>query len=475
MYDVAIIGAGASGACIARKLSQYELKVALLEKEEDVSFGVSKANSGIIHGGFHSSCTKYLKARLELQGNLMFDQLHKELDFPFKRCGILVVAFSEEQLSTLETLHYQGVQNGAIGIEMCSRERVLDLEPKVNPDVLGGLHVPGGGTVEPYRFVFAVVESAVKNGVELLLNFKVTSAERNSDSYTIVSADGREIEAKYVINAAGLFADKVSEIFNAERYQIHPRKGEEYILDRSSAAYTNKVIFPVPSPNSKGTLVIPTPEGTIMVGPTALEIEDKEDLSTSNDNLQKIFDFAKQIIPQISQRDIISSFAGLRPTMQNEDFFIDSSKIIPNFIHVAGIQSPGLTAAPAIGDYVKDLLKKCGLRMEEKSHFNPYLTRVPRIHNMTPYQVAELTEENPQYGHIICRCEKISEAEIVEAIKRGHTTLDGVKFFTRTGMGRCQGGFCTSHIIKIIMRETGMTYDEITKHGKKSKVLFPRV
>ena len=232
-YDVAVIGAGVSGAAIARQLSRYNLKIALLDKEADVSFGTSKANSGIIHAGFHSS-RKYLKARLEIQGNLMFDRLQKELGFPFKRVGIIVAAFSEEELRGVQGLYQQGVDNGIIGIEICSRQRLLELEPGLNSDVVGGLHAPNGGIIEPYRFVFSLVESAVKNGTDLFLNFCVQNAEFKNESYTIKSSDGNKITAKYIINAAGLFADMISGILNAEKFNIIPRKGEEYLLDRLS-------------------------------------------------------------------------------------------------------------------------------------------------------------------------------------------------------------------------------------------------
>lgn len=473
-YDVAIIGAGVSGAAVARKLSQYRISTVLLEKEADVSFGASKANSGIIHGGFHSSM-KYLKARLEIQGNLMFDALQRELGFPFRRCGVIVAAFREEELKHIQSLYRQGVENGVIGIEICSRERILDIEPKLNPDVIGGLHAPNGGIIEPYRFVFSLVESAKKNGVELLVNYEVSRAVHEGEYWQISGRDGRSIAAKYIINAAGLFADQVSEIFGAEGFRIIPRKGEEYLLDRMSPAYPNKVIFPVPHGKTKGTLVIPTVEGTMMVGPTADEIDDKEDTSTSTEHLNRIFDFSRRMVPSISSRDIITSFAGLRPALEGGDFYIDISEKAPNFIQVAGIQSPGLTASPAIGEYVKDLLKKAGCELAEKRDWDPFIDKVPRMRNLSHFESEKIVEQNPMYGNIVCRCEKVSEGEIVEAVRRGHTTLDGVKFFTRMGMGRCQGGFCTYKTIKIIMRETGLSYEQVTKRGENSEILMRKL
>lgn len=468
--DIAVIGAGVSGAAVARQLSAYETEVVLLEKEVDVSFGVSKANSGIVHGGFHHS-PKYLKTRLEIQGNLMFDRLQRELDFPFSRCGILVVAMNEEEMKYIDHLYTQGVENGAIGIEMCSRERMFELEPKLDPDCVGGLHAPGGGVIEPYRFVFSLVESARKNGVELLTGFEVTEAERSGEGYRIHAADGRVVQARWVVNAAGLYADRVSRIFGGEEFSIHPRKGEYYLLDRRTKVCPQRVLFPVPTRVSKGMLVIPTAEGTVLIGPTAVDLEDKEDLSTNADQLSQILDQARKMVPGVSRTDVIAAFSGLRPALDDPDFYIDISGKAPGLIQVAGIQSPGLTAAPAIGEYVKDLLKKAGCRLTEKADYDPCVTRFPRIRDYTPFEAESLLAENPAYGNLVCRCEKISEAEIVEAIRRGHHTMDGIKYFTRAQMGRCQGGFCSYKIIKLIMRETGLAYHEITKRGPGSEVL----
>ncbi len=473
-YDVAIIGSGVSGASIARTLSRYDLKVVVLEKETDVAWGASKANSGIIHGGFHHNL-KHLKSRLEIKGNLMYDQLKRELDFPFSRPGIIVAALNEEELKIVEHLYHQGVENNSIGIEMVSRERILELSPKLNQDVIGGLYAPSGGIVEPYRFVFSLIESAKKNGVDVLTDFEVISSEAIDEQFLILSKDKREVRANYVINAAGLFADSISKIFNAEEFKITPRKGEYFLLDKATKANPDKVIFPVPNKVSKGILVIPTNEGTVLIGPTADEIEDKEDLSTSNDKLRQIFDSARKMIPTVSERDVITSFAGLRPSMESGDFYIDISKECKNFIQVAGIQSPGLTAAPAIGEYVKDLLKSLIGSLVEKNNYDPYITKLPTIRNMDPLDVANLVIKEPRYGNVVCRCENISEMEIVNAIKHGHTTLDGIKFFTRAGMGRCQGGFCTYKTIKILMKETGMSYDEVTKKGKKSFVIMDKL
>ncbi|MCX7655370.1 MAG: NAD(P)/FAD-dependent oxidoreductase [Treponemataceae bacterium] len=470
-YDVAIIGCGVVGANIARRLSAYRLQVVVVEKAADVSFGTSKANSGIIHGGFHHP-KKYLKSRLELQGNWMFDRLHQELGFPFKRCGIVVAALHEDEMKAVEHLYWQGRENGALGLELCSRERLLSLEPQLSPEVVGGLYAPAGGIIEPYRFVFALVESALKNGVHLYTNWKVVAAHWDTDEkkWHFINQDGKSLSARFVVNAAGLYADEVSRLFGAEEYTITPRKGEYFLLDRLTPVRPERVVFPVPSALSKGMLVIPTVEGTVLVGPTAEPVLSKEDLATTAEHLDTILEAGKRLVPGLNRNDVITSFAGLRPVL-GEDFYIEVSKKVPAFIQVAGIQSPGLTASPAIGEYVKDLLKAAGLELTEKPDWNPYLAPFPQARNLSPYEWDTLVQKDPAWGHVVCRCEAVTEAEIVEAIRQGHTTLDGIKYFTRAQMGRCQGAFCTYKIIKILMRETGMSYAEITKHGETSYIL----
>lgn len=471
--DVAIIGAGVCGASIARLLSLHNLDVVLLEKEEDVSFGTSKANSGIIHGGFHHH-SRFLKTRLELEGASLFGQLHADLGFPYKNCGILVVALHADEMKTIEHLYLQGVENGSRDIELCSRERMLSLEPKLAPETLGGLYAPSGGIIEPYRFVFSLVENARSNGVSVLTNFNVQTASRITDEGTecwhITAADGRRVRARFAVNAAGLFADSVSALFGAEQFTISARKGEYFLLDRLSKACPGKVIFPVPSSVSKGMLVIPTVEGTTLIGPTADTCLDKNDLSTAEERLYLITASAKNLVPAVSERDVITSFAGLRPVL-GEDFYIENSKLVPAFVQVAGIQSPGLTASPAIAMRVLDLLRDCGLNCVENPNAKRKNALTPRVRDMDEISRAAFVKAHPAYGSIVCRCEEISEGEIVEAVRMGHHTLDGVKFYTRAQMGRCQGGFCAYKIIKIIMRETGLPFDRVTKKGGKSFVL----
>lgn len=469
-FDLAIIGAGVSGASIARRLSAFELSVALLDKEADVSFGTSKANSGIIHGGFHHN-RKHLKARLELQGAGMYPQLHRELGFPYRQCGIVVAAFSPEEMTISEHLYRQGVENGSLGIELCGAARMRELEPKLHGDAIGGLYAPAGGIIEPYRFVFSLVDNARENGVEVITDFDVSAAERLAETFEISARDGRKLRADYVVNAAGLYADEVSRIFGAEEYRIQPRKGEYHLLDRRTPACPRRVVFPVPTPVSKGMLVIPTVEGTVLIGPTADAVPDKEDLRTTASRQEEIVRSARRLVPSVSHLDIIASFSGLRPTLEGGDFYIAESERQPGFVQVAGIQSPGLTAAPAVGEYVKELLKSAGCRLTEKQRFTALLPPVSRTRTETDEEIQAAWEADPREGRVVCRCETVTRGEIVTAIRQGHRTLDGIKFSSRAGAGRCQGSFCLPKLLELIALEANAPITEATKRGRESWVI----
>jgi len=472
-YDIAIIGAGVVGASIARSLSKYKLSVALLEQEVDVSFGTSKANSGIIHAGFHDKPGS-LKAELCVKGNAEYDRLADELEFPFERRGELVVAFDEEQQQVIYNLYQNGLKNGVRYMELLGRERTLELEPNLNPDVLGALYAPTAGIIGPYEYCFALVENAVKNGVELLLSFKVSDICKTDDTFNIGSADGRKIQSRYVVNAAGLYADEIASMCGGGDFKIMPRKGEEYLLDKRVGKLVRRVIFPAPKPNSKGILVIPTVDGPVMVGPTAIEIEDKEDFSTTKDGLDKVFSFACHMVPAIRTSDIITSFAGLRPVPSCPDFIIAESKI-KGFVNVAGIASPGLTASPAIAERVCRIILSSGLKMELDSGFDPKRKAKTRIRSLIENRdydkLEKLIKEDRNYSKLVCRCENVSEVEIIDAIQKGHTTFDAIKYATRACSGRCQGGFCTSRILQLIAEHANISVDKITKKGPGSELI----
>ncbi|MCF7790809.1 MAG: NAD(P)/FAD-dependent oxidoreductase [Victivallales bacterium] len=473
-FDVAVIGCGVVGAAIARELSRYKLGTAVIEKEADVSFGASKANSGIIHGGFHAP-PETLKGQLVVPGNRMFDQLSEELDFPFERRGEFMVAYTEDELRILQTYYERGLQNKVPYLELIGRERVLEMEPNLNPDVMGALYAPTAGVICPYEYCFSLIDNAVENGVELFLESKVSWIGKNTEEqFEIETENGNKIISRYIINAAGLFADNIASYVGLHNFKIHPRKGEEYLLDRRVSRLVHRVIFPCPKQTSKGMLVIPTVDGPVMVGPTAVDVDDKHDLSTSREGLKEVFQYAQKMVPGIRTSDIITSFVGLRPVATGGDFILGKTEV-EGFINAAGIQSPGLTASPAIAEYIRNVLIKEGVKLEHKPDFNPQRkSRFVRIRHFIDERdfnnYDNAVKKDSDYSKLVCRCENITEGEIVAAIKSGHTTLDGVKFATRAGTGRCQGGFCTSRVMEIIHRETGIPFELISKKGKGSEI-----
>jgi len=490
-YDVLIIGGGVVGSGIARELSHYKIRIALLEKEFDVSFGTSKSNSGIIHAGFHS-LPGTLHARLSVEGNRAFDRLCEELEFPFERRGSLMVAFSEEEMQTIHMYYERGRKNNVPYMEFLSRAKTLEMEPNLNPDLLGALYAPSTGIICPYEFCYALVEDALQNGLNLFTQEKVVRIRRGRPRTNVrgsAEASGRgrghpvEVETEkgsrfsgsFVINAAGVYADDVARLAGVANFKITPRKGEEYLLDRRVANLVRRVIYPVPTPISKGLLVIPTVDGPVMVGPSAFDVESKTDHDTTYEGLKAIFEHAQKMVPSIRTTDIITSFAGLRPVATGDDFIIGPTKM-KGFINAAGIQSPGLTSAPAIAEMVREILLKEGLKLELKADFLARRKGIVHIRKAIEERKFEKVEEairaDKDYAKLVCRCENVTEAEVSEAVKRGHTCMDAIKFMTRAGTGRCQGGFCSSRIMKIIESKTGTPLEKITKKGPGSELLL---
>ena len=475
-FQVIIIGCGVVGAAIARELSKFKIKIAVLEKEADVSFGTSKANSGIIHGGFHS-LQGSLKAKFVVPGNRKYDRLCEELEFPFERRGELMVAFDEDELRILQIYYKRGLDNKVPYMEILGRERVLEMEPNLSPDILGALYAPTAGIICPYEYCFALIGNARENGAELLLNQKVSWIGKNNNSRFVVETEaGNSFTADCIVNAAGLYADEIAQHMRITDFKIVPRKGEEYLLDRRVGTLIKRVVFPCPSSNSKGMLVIPTIDGPVMVGPTAIDTENKTDYSTTREGLKEVFQQAQRMVPGVRISDIITSFVGLRPAaVGNDGDFIIGKTDVQGFINAAGIQSPGLTASPAIAEHIREVITKEGLKMELKSNFDPHrktvCTKIRHLLGKRDFeQYGKIVDKNKAYSKLVCRCENVTEAEIIAAIRDGHTTLDGIKFATRAGTGRCQAGFCTSRVMEIIHRETGIPFDKITKKGKGSEI-----
>ena len=471
LQDVTIIGGGVIGCAIARELSRYRLRLLLVEKECEVGFGTSKSNSGIIHAGHHGS-PAMLKGQLEWAGNRMWDALRDELDFGFKRIGELTVAFDAEQCRTLVRLKAQGEKKGVTGLEMWEPERIAREEPALSDRIMAALHAPTAGVVNPYEACFSLIENARRNGVEISVDNPVRGISPEDGGLLVDTAKG-PVHTRFVINAAGVFADRVAELAGVGDFTIRPRKGEEYLLDKRLQGMVQRIIFPCPTAHSKGILVIPTFDGTLMVGPTSDFVEDKTDIATSMAGSDEIFGHVQRTVPGISERDCIAEFAGLRAVIDGEDFLIGPTAL-KGFINVAGIQSPGLTAAPAIAKLIADMLADEGLALDANDDFIPTVPKRIPFAKLPTKDQARLGREDPHYGRIGCRCEHVSEREILDAIEAGARTLDGIKFRTRAGMGRCQGGFCTWRCMELLSTELEVPITSITKRGGDSWIILER-
>ncbi len=471
-YDVAIIGGGVVGCAIARELSRYHLDVVLLERDAEVGFGTSKANSGIIHAGAHAKESTRM-GPLEWAGNQRWGPLVEQLGIGFRRVGELVVAVEPEQIHTLEELLAQGLARGVPGLELWEPERIRQAEPNISEDILAALWAPTAGVINPYEATLLLAESAARNGVEVHTDREVLALDSDADATWTVKTAAQTYTARFVVNAAGLRSDHIAELAGVGDFKINPRKGEEYLLDKRVAGLVSRIIFPCPTPKTKGILVIPTVDGTIMVGPTAEDIDSKDDTATSEEGADKVFRSVQRLVPGISRKDVIASFAGLRAEPTTGDFIIGPTAR-KGFINAAGIKSPGLTSSPAIAAEIVDGLADEGLGLRLRDDFEPTLPHPARFATLSLHQKIQLAAADPTYARLVCRCEHITEAEVTDAIRRGSHTLDGVKFRTRAGMGRCQGGFCTWRVMELLAREQGIPVTEVTKRGGNSWVVRPR-
>jgi len=467
--DVIIIGGGVVGAAVARELSRYRLKITLLEKEVELAFGVSKSNSGIIHPGTQNSPDS-LKGRLCVEGNRLMRELAAELGVDFREVGELIVGFKEEERAELLRLKREGEALGVSGLEIVERDWLREHEPNLNPEALAALYAPTAGIISPYRLAYDLAENAVKNGVDIRTGARVVRLQRRTSDFELETQAGEIFHGRTVVNAAGLFADEVARLAGIGDFVITPRKGEEYLLDKKREHLTRHLLFPLPTPASKGILVIKTSDGNPMIGPTSHAVADKDDRSTTAEGLQEVLAGVQRLVPAINGSDIIAYFAGLR-AVAGKDFIIRHEDSAPGMITLAGIQSPGLTAAPAIARRVADLLRQAGLVLTPKQRFHRH--RSPSVHlfALPLEKTARIVRADPGYGDIVCRCEMVSAQEIREAIRRGARTLDGVKFRTRAQAGRCHGGFCTTRIMKILAEELGQPVAAVTKRGPGSEII----
>lgn len=465
-YDVLIIGAGVTGCAIARELSHTGLKIALSDACDDVAMGASRANSAIVHAGY--DCVPgTLMAKLNVRGNEMFDDMCESLNVPLLRVGSFVIAFGEEDEKELNNLLERGRANGVPGLEIISGERAREMEPKLSDDVTAALWAPTAGITCPYELTIAMSENARANGADILLRKRAVAIDYANDEFTVKFEDGTSVSAKYVVNAAGVYADEVARLIGDDSFTISPRKGEYMLLDKQ-ALCVGTVIFQTPSKLGKGVLVSPTVDGNIFAGPTAQDKVEKNDTQTTPEGLAELKKFSLKSVPTLNLRQVITSFAGVRAQPSTGDFIIRPSDKNARFIHAAGICSPGLSSAPAIAEYVRGLIKEAGADTTERADAVYVREHAKPFRQMDADERAEAYKRNPLYGRIICRCETVTEAEIVDAIHRGATTVDGVKRRTRAGMGRCQGGFCAPRVMEILSRELGVPTESLTKFGGKS-------
>ncbi|MBQ7236629.1 MAG: NAD(P)/FAD-dependent oxidoreductase [Clostridia bacterium] len=471
MFDVAVIGGGVIGATILRELTKYRLNVCLLEKEADVAMGQSRANSGIVHAGFDAPVGS-LKATFNVLGNTMMEDYARELGVKFKRNGSLVVAFSEEELKTLKELKARGELNGVKKLRIISKEELFEIEPSVSKNAVGALLAPTGGIVCPYKLTVAAVGNAMDNGATLLTEFEVVKIKKGENAFTITAKDGKSITAKIMINCAGIYSEEIAKAAGDNSFTVGGRKGEYILLDRECGDFVKHTLFFTPTEKGKGILVSPTVDGNIILGPTAEQVSDKN-VETSVDGLKDVQEKAAKMCDKVPFGGTITSFAGTRAYCNIHDFIIEESKTVEGLINCAGIESPGLTSAPAIAKFVVEDLVSKFFEMVDNLDFDGQRKPDDFFNNLSVEEKNNIIKENPAYGKIICRCERITEGEIVRAIKTNPpaTNVDAIKRRTRSGMGRCQGGFCQPQVVEIIARELNIPIEQVTKSGKGSYLL----
>lgn len=475
MYDVVIIGAGSTGAFIARELSKYKINVLVIEKNNDVGFETSMANSAIIHSGYDPK-PGTLKAKLNVRGNSLYDEICKDLDVEFKRIGSLTLAFNDEQISILQQLKERAKANDVKVKIIDDKEEIIKLEPNINRNVKAVLFAESAGIIDPFNLVVHAFENACDNGVKLVLNEEVKSIIIKDNIYHI-STNKQLYTTKIVINAAGLYADNIANMIEQIDFNIVPRKGQYYILDHFKDGYINHVLFPLPSEKGKGVLVSPTTSGNYIIGPSSELVSLKDDISTDSLTLKHIKENALLLVDNIPMNESIRVFAGLRATPSTHDFFINHSKKYKTFINVAGIESPGLASAPAIGEYVVNELVKPILPLEKKLNFNPKVRKYIKTSKLTSKELEELIKKDSSYGKIICSCEKVSLGELLDCLNRSvpPRSIKSVKKRIRMGFGKCQGGFCQPQVLLTLKKFYHLDMLDIVYDNENSEILLKKI
>lgn len=474
MYKAVIIGAGVVGGMIARRLSAYDMSIAILEKEADVAMGQSKANSGIVHAGFDPKPGS-LKAVLNVEGNRLMEKTCAELGVGYRKNGALVVAFSDDDMKNLGILYERGEENGVEGLKLLDGDQAREVEKNLSKSVKGALYTPTSGVVCPYELTIESVGNAMDNGAELYRNFKVCDIKKEARGFIIEAEDGRTVESEYVINCAGIYSDKIASMVGDNSFTVTPRAGEYMLLDKEAGDLTDATIFKVPDHMGKGVLATKTVDGNILLGPTSVDREDKEDCKVTAAGLAAVKEKEMRFFDEVPFDKVITQFTGLRAHGDKGDFIINSP--VKGFVNAAGIESPGLTSAPAIAVKIEKMLLESGMNVSLKEDYNPCRKKRVVFSRCSPREKNQLIKENPDYGQIICRCEEVTKAEILDAIRTnpGAVDVDGIKRRTRSGMGRCQGGFCMPGVLEILAEELKKEPEEITKKGGDSKILFGRL
>lgn len=475
MFDVAVIGAGCVGSLVARKLSSYQLNVAVLEKESDVGNIVTMANSAIVHSGY-DPVPGSLKAKLNVLGNAMFDKISDELDVEFERRGSLTVALYDEQLPLLDELAKRSKENG-VPVKILTSKEVLEMEPNISKDVKAALFAPTAGLVNPFTLSVHAMENACDNGAKLFLNEKVVDIKKEGDTFKVICASKNVYETKVIINAAGIYSEEIHKMIEPIDYTLTPRKGEYFILDHYSDSLVKHTIFPLPTSKGKGILVSPTTGGTYLVGPSAEVTFSKDDVSTDKATLDDVRRQASEMVPSIPFNQVIRTFSGIRPTPSTHDFIIGFAKKDDHFITCSGIESPGLASSPAIAEYVVNEFVSKVLSLKKKDNFNPYVRKRVNLAKMSPEERNKLIKEYPEYGEIICNCEKVTLGEILDEFKSSvpPMTIKAVRKRTRAGFGKCQGGFCQPLVTKLIAEHFNIPLNKVLYQFEDSYVVRYKV